>query len=97
MLTKHRTSAKTKAKGETQGRQSMASIALSAKTKAKGELYDRQSMEMAGAGNGVEGCLHLPHHADGAVARTAAWQVGDTPERPFAGAGGAHGIGQCRG
>lgn len=73
----------------------MASIALSANTKTKVEVYGRRSMEMAGAGYGVEGCLHLSHHADGAVTRTAAWQVGDTSERPFAGASGAHGTGQC--
>ena len=56
----------------------MAAIALSAKTRTKVELYGRRSMEMTGAGNGVEGCLHLSHHADGAVARTAAGQVSDT-------------------
>ena len=33
------------------------------------ECYDRRTMAMAGAWNGVEGCLHLSYYADSAVAQ----------------------------
>lgn len=35
----------------------------------------------------------LSYYADGAVATAVVGHAGDTSERPFSGAGGAHGIG----
>ena len=52
-------------------------------------------MAVAGAEDGMEGRGHISCYADGAVAPAVVGHIGDTSERLFSGASGAHAVGQC--